>query len=398
MDQLYILHQEYLRGLQISFRRYLLDSIDWTNRLIGIKGARGVGKTTLILQHIFEKFEYRKEALYVSMDNIALTGLSIIEIAAQHQKTGGTHLFIDEIHSSKDWSKELKNIYDLHQSLYIVFTSSSILEINKGQADLSRRVVQYELQGLSFREFLVLEMKENINHYSIPEILEHHIDIAHGILSQNVKPLQHFSNYLHYGYYPFFLENIASYKIKLLNIINLTLDQDLVQIQSLDPINIPKLKKLLHVLSVSVPFQPNISKLAGSIEITRNTLLLYLQYMQNAKLVGLLYDHARSYSLISKPEKIYLHNTNLIYTLSSENANKGNVRETFFLNQVSSNNSVHTSEKGDFLVNEKYTFEIGGAQKNYKQIAEIKNSYLVVDDLEIGFGNKIPLWIFGLTY
>lgn len=363
--------------------------------MIGINGARGVGKTTLLLQHILQKFGYSSDVLYLTMDHIQLSGVSLLEIATYHADKGGTHLFIDEIHKSKDWSRELKTIYDLFPNLKIVFTSSSILEIYKGQADLSRRVIMYDLNGLSFREFLQIEAGLKFKHYNLNNILEHHPEITHEILDAGIKPLKYFNNYLNYGYYPFYLENAATYPIKLLNIINLTLEVDLVSIKNVDPVSIPKLKKLISILASSVPFQPNISKLAGSLEITRNTLLLYLQYLKQAKILNLLQDNGSSYSYIAKPDKVLLHNANLLLCLQPKSANLGNIRETFFVNTISSQYLINTSNQGDFIVEDKFTFEVGGASKTQKQLAGLKDSYLIMDDIEFGSRNKIPLWLFG---
>ena len=395
MDFLSVIHQQYLRNHKSSFTRDLLHQIDWTNRMIGITGARGVGKTTLILQHITQVFGFNERVLYLTMDHIQLNGLSLLDIAAYHSARGGTHLFIDEIHKNNNWSSELKTIYDLYTDLSVVFTSSSSLEIYKGQADLSRRVIMYDMNGLSFREFLQIETGIHLDVFSLDNLITNHINIAHSILDFGIKPIKHIKQYLEYGYYPFYLENISAYPIKLLNIINLTLEIDLVGIKNVDPASIPKLKKLIHLLTTSVPFQPNISKLAGSVEITRNTLLQYLQYMSQAKILNMLQDSGSSYSYIAKPEKIFLHNTNLMFCLQPNAINTGSVRETFFVNALASKFKINTTNQGDFLVSDTFTFEIGGQSKTTKQIAGLADSYIVVDDVEIGSKNKIPLWLFG---
>ncbi len=395
MDFLAIIHQQYLRNLKSSFKRDLLHQIDWTNRMIGITGARGVGKTTLLLQQVNQEFGYSENVLYLTMDHIQLSGLSLLDIAAYHSAKGGTHLFIDEIHKSKNWSSELKTIYDLYPELSVVFTSSSILEIYKGQADLSRRVIMYDMNGLSFREFLQIETGIHLDVFSLDNLITNHINIAHSILDFGIKPIKHIKQYLEYGYYPFYLENISAYPIKLLNIINLNLEIDLVGIKNVDPASIPKLKKLIYLLTTSVPFQPNISKLAGSVEITRNTLLQYLQYLSQAKILNMLQDSGSSYSYIAKPEKIFLHNTNLMFCLQPNAVNTGSIRETFFVNALAAKFKINTTNQGDFLVSDTFTFEIGGQSKTTKQIAGLADSYIVVDDVEIGSKNKIPLWLFG---
>ena len=289
----------------------------------------------------------------------------------------------------------MKTIYDLYPDLSVVFTSSSILEIYKGQADLSRRVIMYDMNGLSFREFLQIETGIHLDVFSLDNLITNHINIAHSILDFGIKPIKHFKQYLEYGYYPFYLENISAYPIKLMNILNLTLEIDLVGIKNVDPASIPKLKKLIHLLATSVPFQPNISKLAGSVEITRNTLLQYLQYLSQAKILNMLQDSGSSYSYIAKPEKIFLHNTNLMSCLQPNEVNIGSARETFFVNTLSNKYQINTTSQGDFLVSDTFTFEIGGQSKTTKQIAGLADSYIVVDDVEIGTKNKIPLWLFG---
>jgi predicted AAA+ superfamily ATPase len=395
MEFLSLIHQQYLKNLKFSFKRDLLDQIDWTNRMIGITGARGVGKTTLLLQYIKQTFRFSEDVLYITMDHIQLSGVSLLDVAAFHLGNGGTHLFIDEIHKSKSWSGELKTIYDLYPGLHVIFTSSSILEIYKGQADLSRRAILYDMEGLSFREYLQIETGIKLEILNIKEIISQNIEISHEILNKGIKPLKQFKNYLKYGYYPFYLENLSAYPIKLLNIINLTLEVDLVSIKNVDPVSIPKIKKLINILANSVPFQPNVSKLAGSIEITRNTLLLYFQYLAQAKILNLLQEKGSTYSHITKPEKVLLHNPNLMACLQQNNLNSGSIRETFFVNSISPLHLVNTSIKGDFVVDDTYVFEVGGASKTNKQISGLPDSFLAVDDIEIGSRNKIPLWLFG---
>jgi predicted AAA+ superfamily ATPase len=395
MEFLSLIHQQYLKNLKFSFKRDLLDQIDWTNRMIGITGARGVGKTTLLLQYIKQTFRFSEDVLYITMDHIQLSGVSLLDVAAFHLGNGGTHLFIDEIHKSKSWSGELKTIYDLYPGLHVIFTSSSILEIYKGQADLSRRAILYDMEGLSFREYLQIETGIKLEILNTKEIISQNIEISHEILNKGIKPLKQFKNYLKYGYYPFYLENLSAYPIKLLNIINLTLEVDLVSIKNVDPVSIPKIKKLINILANSVPFQPNVSKLAGSIEITRNTLLLYFQYLAQAKILNLLQEKGSTYSHITKPEKVLLHNPNLMACLQQNNLNSGSIRETFFVNSISPLHLVNTSIKGDFVVDDTYVFEVGGASKTNKQILGLPDSFLAVDDIEIGSRNKIPLWLFG---
>lgn len=395
MEILYNTHSQLLTELETSFSRDFQEDIDWNERLLFIKGARGIGKTTLILQHILQIFEFDKKVLYVSMDNINMADKRIIDIAKYHYNQGGTHLFIDEIHKYENWSQELKNIYDTYKKLRVVVSGSSILHLYKGNADLSRRGVTYSLNGLSLREYLNIQQKLNLRKYSLDEILKNHVKIASQILKE-VNPLQYFKEYLSHGYYPFYLEGKKNFHQKLNQTINQTIENDIPQLFHLELNNINKIKKLLYHIAISVPFQPNTSKLAESMELSRPTLNSYLQYMHEAKILQLLWDSTKAYTLISKPEKIYLQNPNLCHLVLSNSTNLGNLRETFFMNQLVANNySVSSSTKGDFKVNEKFIFEVGGEGKSFKQIADIKNSYLALDNELIGAGNRIPLWLFG---
>jgi uncharacterized protein len=396
MEKLYDLHYSYLKKTKITFKRYLMDEINWEGRLIAIKGAKGVGKTTLILQYIKSKFT-GNEALYVSMDSLIAKPYTIFEIAEHHVNKGGTHLFIDEIHKYADWSREIKTIHDLYPDLYVVFTGSSILQVYKSFADLSRRAVSYVLEGLSFREFLELETSIHFDKLELEDLLQNHVQIAEKIISK-INVFKYFDQYLKYGYYPFYVEDKKDYYLKLENVINNSLDIDLPFMLEINVHNIFKIKKLLYILATQLPFQPNITKLAESLELNRSTLNNYLYYLSESKLLNLLTASGKSYTAISKPEKIYMQNTNLIYAISADSVNKGTLRELFFFNQVSARYAVNYVKKGDFLVENKYLFEIGGAQKSFTQIADIKDSFLAIDDVQIGRGNKIPLWLFGFHY
>lgn len=397
MEEVYQEHQRLLANYKIEFRRDLIDTIDWDEKMIAIKGARGVGKSTLMIQHVIETFKKSTAALYISMDNLMLVDKSIWEIAEYHSNHGGTHLFIDEIHKYENWSIDLKNIYDRLPNLHIVFSSSSILQIYKGYADLSRRVVDYQLHGLSFREYAQIESKKSFQKYSLADILTNHVEISQNILAE-IKPLPLFKSYLEHGYYPYYLQGKKSYYQKLNTITNTVLEVDMPYILGINLHNISKIKRLLKIIAGAVPFQPNITKLAEALEITRNTLTQYLYYLEQASLVSMLTIYEKSYSLLTKPEKIFLQNTNLPFALDSASVNIGTLREIFFHNQMSVVGQVNFALKGDFLVNEKYVFEIGGAKKDFSQIAEIENSYLALDEIEIGFGKKIPLWLFGFMY
>jgi uncharacterized protein len=397
MKEVYQEHQRLLANYKIEFRRDLIDNIDWNEKMIAIKGARGVGKSTLMIQYILETFKKSSAALYVSMDNLMLVDKSIWEIAQYHSNQGGTHLFVDEIHKYENWSIDLKNIYDRLPQIHVVFSSSSILQIYKGYADLSRRVVDYQLHGLSFREYVQIETKKTFQKYSLADILTNHLEISQSILIE-IKPIALFKSYLEFGYYPYYLQGRKSYYQKLNTITNTVLEVDMPYILGISLQNISKIKRLLKIIAGSVPFQPNISKLAEALDITRNTLTQYLYYLEQASLVSLLTIYEKSYSHLTKPEKVFLQNTNLPFALDSASVNIGTLREIFFHNQISAVGQVNFAIQGDFLVNEKYVFEIGGAKKDFSQIANIENSYLALDEIEIGFGNKIPLWLFGFLY
>jgi uncharacterized protein len=396
MDHLYLEYKQTLAALKPTLRRHFIDQIDWEEPLLFILGSRGVGKTTMLLQYIKEKFGTQASALYVSMDDMAVANYTLIDIAKHHVQSGGAHLFLDEIHKYQNWSQELKNIRDKMPELKVVATGSSILDIQKGNADLSRRSVLYTLHGLSFREYLNIETKLNLPIYSLEDILKNHEAIAATCVSK-FKPLQYFASYLKYGYFPFYLEGIKNYHHKLGNVLNVILEQDMALIENIALQKIPKIKKLIFLLSTEVPYEPNITKLAQALELDRITLLQYLNALQKASVIHLARINGKIYTQLTKPDKIFLQNTNLLY-LSQQSVNIGTLRETFFANQLTLQHNLTLAPKGDFMVNDKYTFEVGGSGKDFKQIAGLKNSYLALDDMPIGIKNKIPLWLFGFLY
>jgi len=396
MDQIYIEYKETLAALKPRFRRDFIDEIDWEESLLFILGSRGVGKTTLMLQYIKEKFGTSSTALYISMDDLSLSNYTLLDLAKRHAQNGGTHLFVDEIHKYNNWSQELKNIRDKIKELRVVASGSSILDIQKGNADLSRRSVVYTLHGLSFREYLNIELKLNLPIISLTDIVSNHEIIVPQLLEQ-FKPLQHFATYLKYGYFPFYLEGIKNYHHKLGNVLNVVLEQDMALIEGVDLTKIPKIRKLIYLLSTQVPYQPNITKLAEALETDRITLLNYLNSLQKASVLTLVRLNGKLYTQLTKPDKIFLQNTNLLY-LSQSNVNIGTLRETFFANQIGIKHQLTLAQRGDFMVDDTYTFEVGGANKSFQQIADIKNSYLVIDEMPLGVKNKIPLWLFGFMY
>ncbi|MBP7922898.1 MAG: ATP-binding protein [Saprospiraceae bacterium] len=397
MDKLRQEHNQFLQNLVTSFHREIQREIGWDERLLFIKGARGVGKTTLILQYIKQTYDFDTKALYVSMDSLNTANYTLLDIAKQHSNLGGTHLFIDEIHKYDRWSIELKNIYDLYQNLHVVVSGLSILDLYKGNADLSRRAITHVLQGLSLREFLNIQNDLVLQRYTLAEIIKDHVKIVHEILKVT-NPLQYFKDYLAYGYYPFYLQGVKYFHQKLNNTINQIIEVDIPTLFNLEVSNISKIKKLLYHIATTAPFQPNSTKLAASLDLNRQTLNTYLQYLQEGQILQLLWDSTKAYSLISKPDKIYLQNPNLCHLVPSDQKNIGSLRETFFMNQVNTNHRISTAQKGDFLVDDIYIFEVGGEKKRFNQIADLPDSYLAIDNELIGTGNKIPLWLFGFLY
>ena len=386
-----------VRDVDARFIRSIMYKIDWTDRLIGIRGARGVGKTTLLLQRIKKFLGNTSETLYVSLDNLWFAEHSLLNLVDFFVKRGGKFLFLDEVHKYPMWSQAIKNIYDDFPDLKVVFTGSSMLEILNARADLSRRAIVYDIQGLSFREFLNISQNTDFKAVTLSDILQNHKEISDEILSK-VKPLQFFSDYLKHGYYPFFTEGIARFSYRLEEVVHLILEVEIPLLRHIESVYVPKIKQLLQIVSESVPFIPNIDHLSKRIGIHRNTLLSYLYYVQETRLTNHLYKDISGINRLQKPEKIYLENTNLAYTLAENNTDIGNMRETFFLNQISYNHSVGFTNSGDFRVDKKFLFEIGGKSKSDKQIKGASNAYIAADNIEYGFGNKIPLWLFGLLY
>jgi predicted AAA+ superfamily ATPase len=397
MDTLFEKSYRKRDAVSLRFVRSIMTDIQWNNRLIGIKGARGTGKTTLLLQYMKQYLPQDASTLYVSLDNIWFTEHRLIELIDDFVKRGGKYLLVDEVHKYANWSQELKNAYDDYPELKIIFTGSSLLEILNARADLSRRAVVYSMQGLSFREYLNMSLSENFLTYSLQEILDNHLEISGEIL-RKIKPLQHFNNYLEKGYYPFSFEMKELYYNQLEEVINLILEIELPLLRRIDISYITKLKQLLLIIAESTPFTPNVHKLSVNIGINRATLLSYLYYLQESNLTKHLYKDSFGVSKLQKPDKIFLENPNLAYVLASKQANIGSLRECFFFNQLDYHHKVEYPEKGDFIVDKKYTFEIGGKSKSQHQVYTLENAYVAADDIEYGVGNKIPLWMFGFLY
>lgn len=396
-EQLELLSNRFARNCAVAEMRNVANEIDWNTRLLGLVGARGVGKTTMMIQRMKEISKGKNIGLYLTLDHPLIASQSLYEIAEQFVSKGGDVLFVDEVHKYDNWSAHLKTIYDSFPKLKIVFSGSSALHLHKGKGDLSRRAVIYKIPVLSFREFLEIETKQKFAICSLNKIISGHTEIAEAI-SKKVKPLKYFGKYLEYGCYPFYLEGERNFNSRLQNIVNQIIETDLVFINNIEGRYINKLKKLLAMISRSLPYQPNLIKLSETIEISRPLLYQYLEYLQDANLIYMLRPFGKGYSTLIKPEKIYLDNTNFIYALCGEKGEVGTMRETFFLNQIKAAHRLEASQTADFLVDDKWTFEVGGKNKASQQLKKQKNSYIVSDDLEIGINNRIPLWLFGFLY
>lgn len=389
-----------IRNINLTFVRSIDKKINWNSRLIGIKGARGCGKTTLLLQHLKKNhmdLVSSGKALYASLDNIWFSKNSLLDLADSFSKNGGKILYLDEVHKYEDWPIYIKNIYDDYPELQVVFTGSSLLQILDARADLSRRPVMYKMQGLSFREFLNIKTGNDFQTLALEEILFNHSKHSFDIC-RKVKPFEYFDEYLKIGYYPFFMEGLDTYYIKLEETVNMILEIELPLLRKIEISYVPKLKKLLAIIAESSPFTLNTSKLSGVMELNRTTFLSYLKSLTDAKLIDSLFKNLKGVSSLQKPDKIFLENTNLMYLYQGEKVDTGNVRETFLVNQLSYNQTVELSEVSDFYVNDKYTIECGGKSKTGEQIKSLENAFVAADGIETGAGSKIPLWLFGFLY
>jgi len=383
----------YLNMYDFSYKRYLHNKVDFTQKLIGIIGARGSGKTTFLLQYLKEnKLPFSKK-LYFSADSISLD--SLFDVAYKFSRSGGKLLIIDEIHKYKNFEIELKKIYDM-LDMQIIFSGSSALKLDHAKGDLSRRAIIYQMKGLSFREFIELKTDIELKAYTLEDILTNHEDIAYEIL-EKIKPFEYWDEYIKYGYYPFYFENQQTYPIRLKETINTVVEVDIPSIFSIDYDKIINLKKLIELVCLSNPFKINIKELSTKIG-TKDyaTLYRYMEYLKRGKIFNLLRAKSKGDSILVKPEKLYLANTNLHFAYCNQ-SEVGTVREVFFMSMFE-DNELESSKNGDFIVKDIYTIEVGGKNKSFKQIKDIKNSFVVADDIEVGSGNKIPLWLFGFLY
>lgn len=397
MDNLYRTYGRLLAATDMGFTRYLYPTINWDNRLIVIKGAKGVGKTTMILQHIKRTFPNPEAALYVSLDNIWFANHTITELVEYHYTHGGTHLFMDEVHKYKNWQQEVKNIYDSYPDFHVVLTGSSMLKINEHlTADLSRRYRGYTMEGLSFREYLQLEGVANLDVVSLEDILQNHFSIASQITFK-VKVLQHFERYLRTGFYPFYREEGDGFSDRLQQTIENIVGDEIPSVGNIEYDSVYKAKQFLGILAETTPYTLNISSMCNVMQTSRNNALKLIDLMDRAALIRRLYAESSGMKMLVKPEKILFANTNLMFALSPK-ADAGTVRETFLASQLAAFHRIAMPQQGDLQVDDKWLFEVGGKKKKFSQIKDVEGSFVVSDNIEIGYGNKIPIWLFGMMY
>lgn len=385
-----------LAATNLRFKRYLYGRINWNVRLVGIKGARGVGKTTLLMQHIKETFDNINDVLYVSLDNLWFDNHNLEDLVEFLYTHGVVHIYFDEVHRYKNWTALLKHFYDSYPELNIVYTGSAMLAIENSVADLSRRQSLYTLNGLSFREYLEYENIMTFPPIEWENLLANHTKYALNVTSET-KVLKHFDQYLRMGYYPYYKEAGEDYLMRVGEVARLVIDNDIPAVEDITYTTAQKIKKLLMVIAENVPLELNTNKLAAQLDSTRDQTLKMLYLLDRAGLLWLLTDKAKDYKHLSGPKKIYLNNANLMHALSTK-ISEGTMRETFFANQVGAVTNLTMPKQGDFMANGKYVFEVGGSRKTFNQIANLPNSYLAIDDIEMGSGNRIPLWMFGCLY
>lgn len=388
-----------LAATDLRFKRYLHGQINWDARLLGIKGARGVGKTTMLLQHIKETAGNNlDEVFYASLDNMWFQTHSAEDLVEFLYTRGVTRIYLDEVHKYRNWTVLLKNLYDNYPGLNIVYTGSAMLAIDNSKSDLSRRQSLYTLHGLSFREYLEYEGIISLPSMTLEEMLNNHVSYAMDITSAGIKIVKYFEQYLNEGYYPYYKEAGRDYLMRIGEVVQLVIDSDITAVEETITYSTrQKIKKLLMVVAENVPLEPNINKLAASLESTRDQTLKMLYWLDRAALLWLLTDKPKDYKHLTGPKKIYLNNTNLMNALGSR-VSKGTQRETFFANQAGAVTDLLIPKQGDFLADGRYIFEVGGPQKTFDQIAGLPDSYLTIDDIEVGNGNRIPLWLFGCLY
>ncbi|MBR4259604.1 MAG: ATP-binding protein [Kiritimatiellae bacterium] len=393
---IYDMSAERIRETDTSFHRYLFDEIDWDARVVALDGPRGVGKTTMFLQHLRENQSESDSSLYVSIDNVWLNAQELYELVQHHVRHGGGSVYIDEIHYLSDWQNLIKSLYDNFKKLKIAYTGSSILRLASGKADLSRRQIEYTLAGMSFREFLEFEGCGSFEEHELDDILKNHVAIADKIVTKT-KIVPKFEQYLDHGYYPFYREEPRHFHRKLLQVVNQVLDVDLPKVEDVTTETIRKTRRMLTILAESTPQTPNTSRLCRSLEMDRKQGLKILHALRRSGLVGMLAEDADALKHLCSPNKLFCDNTNLMRALTPT-PDKGTLREVFFNNQLSVRNTTAFPTRGDSLVDGKHLFEIGGEKKTFAQIKDMPDSYLAVDGIEVGRGCRIPLWLFGFLY
>ena len=381
--------------VSMDFSRYLLGKINWGNRLIGIKGARGTGKTTMVLQWLYKQNMPSAKAAYLSVDDMYFTTNSLLDTGRDFYLKGGQILVLDEVHKYENWAREIKNLYDRYKDLKIIFTGSSIIDISKQEGDLSRRAIVYELFGLSYREYLKLNKIIDLESIKLNNIVNSKNNLR-AIFPESFRPFEYFQDYLKYGYYPFSAEDIEGYTQRLKQLARLIVETDMSELKGFDIRNAKKMIQLIYIIAQQVPFKPNINKLAEKSRIHRNSVSNYLYFLEEARLINMLYPSGISIAGLQKPEMIYLNNTNFLFAFG--NPMKGSVRETFFYNQLMVNHKIRYPKNADFEIDDKYIFEIGGKTKGNKQIAGINDAFVVKDELEYPADNALPLWLFGFLY
>ena len=396
IQQLYDNYHRKIAKISLDFKRYLYTKINWNARMIGIKGARGVGKTTLLLQHILDNYKDLDQTLYVSLDDLWFTTHKLMDLVDWADRHGITRLYLDEVHRYREWSETLKNIYDSYPDMSIVYTSSSLLAMDNAKVDLSRRQTLYMLYGMSFREYLAFENSVDISPLSMDELLHDHVRYAMQMM-KDIKIAPVFESYLDHGYYPFYREVGDDFHMRLREVLSVVMDTDVPAVENVSFDTVQKIKRLLMIICEHVPFEPNMSELWKQLSTNNELGLRMLYSLDRAQILTLLTAKAKSYKYLYKPGKILLNNTNLMHVLCPV-VEKGNERETFFLSQMIVAHDVKMPQKGDFLVDDQYLFEVGGKGKTFDQIKDLPQSYLAVDDMDVGLTNRIPLWMFGLLY
>jgi len=399
LEDLIQIHREVMLGVPTASRRYLFNQIHWKSAGICIVGDRGVGKTTMMCQDLLERYKTPDQALYLSADHVSVLSYGLIQIAKSFFTEEGKALYIDEVHKYPEWSTEIKNLLDTYKGRQIIFSASSSLDLNRSKGDLSRRVVYHRLLGLSFREYLSLAENLQLPVLSLTEILQNHVAIASDLGSFPL--LRYFKDYLVHGYYPFFMEGLQDYMAKLTNVIEKVLFEDVAVVYNLRQTTLPILKRLLWLVATSGGLIPNVDKMSKNLGISRELVYNCLEYLGNSGLLNDVFPCGKGNVFIRKPAKIYLNNSNLLAAIHGSlklKTDVGGIRETFFVNQVGSKHKVRLHDKGDFLIDDQWVMEIGGKNKNDYQIREELDAYLIVDDMKIGFGKKIPLYLFGFLY